>query len=295
MTQPDARASNPGRFQSSRLSGLLVAAHPFPAVLNGFAGGLVHVVAAGRLSPTSLGVAASIALIHASIGTMNDWVGRDSDRLSNPDKPIVRGVVAPLEVLAASVLTGLAGLMGAWATHALPIGLAILLAGAAYNLALKGTLWSWAPYAVAIPSVAVWAFLAAGSTSPWIWASYAVGAAMAVALNLANTLPDLEGDAALETAGLSHRLGERRSQMAAVTLLIVSSAGVAGPALGAALPAPGIAALAIGGIGAWVMAAGYRRGGRAALRRAWFACALSSVGLAACWAALLKGITEVVQ
>lgn len=290
MTQPDARASNPGRFRPTRLGGLLVATHPFPAALNGLAGGVVHGVAVGRLTLTSLAVAASIALIHASIGTMNDWVGRDSDRLTNPDKPIARGLVAPVEVLAASVLFGAAGLMGAWATHALPIGLAILLAGAAYNLRLKGTAWSWAPYAVAIPSVAVWAFLAAGSSSPWIWVSYPVGAAVAVALNLANTLPDLEGDAAVSAAGLAHRLGERRAQMAAVALLIVSSAGVAGPALAAALPAPGIAALAIGGVGAWVMAAGYRKGGRPALRRAWFACALSAVGLAACWAGLLKGL-----
>lgn len=290
MTQPDAQASNPGMHPSARWRGLVVATHPFPAALNGLAGGLIHAVAAGRPTWISLAVAGSISLIHASIGTMNDWVGRESDRLTNPDKPLVRGVVAPIEVLAFSVLTGMAGLMGAWGTGALVIGLAILLAGASYNLLLKGTAWSWAPYAVAIPSVAVWGFLAAGAASPWIWASYPVGAAMAVALNLANTLPDLEADAALGAAGLAHRLGERHSQMAAIVLMAISGAAVAGLALGFGLILPGVAAVIVASAGAAVMTDGYRRGGRPALRRAWFACALASVGLAICWAGLLKGV-----
>lgn len=295
MTQPDARASNPGLFRRSRWTGLLVATHPFPALLNGLAGGLVHAVAAGDSNPTSLAVAVSITLIHASIGAMNDWVGRDSDRLTNPDKPLVRGVVSAGEVLALSFVAGAMGLAGAWATGAFGIGLAILLAGAAYNLFLKGTLWSWAPYAVAIPSVAVWAFLAAGATSPWIWLTYPVGTSMAVALNLANTLPDLERDAAVKAAGLAHRLGAARAQIAAVALMAVSGATVAGLAMGFGLTVAGLAAVLVGLGGAALMAAGYCHGGRVALRRAWFACALAAVGLAACWAALLKGITEVVQ
>ncbi|MBB4083131.1 UbiA family prenyltransferase [Brevundimonas lenta] len=264
--------------------------HPFPAALNGLAGGAVHAVAANGLSPESLAVAGSITLIHASIGTMNDWVGRDTDRQTNPDKPLVRGTVTPGEALTASVLTAATGLAGAWATGAFAIGLAMLLAGAAYNLVLKGTLWSWAPYAVAIPSVAVWAFLAAGSTSPWIWLSYPVGAAMGVGLNLANTIPDIEGDAAVKAAGLAHRLGARRAQAAATALIAISGVAVGTLAFQTGQPSAGLAALAAGGAGAAIMTVQYSSGQRAALRRAWFACAFSAVGLAVCWAALLKGL-----
>jgi 4-hydroxybenzoate polyprenyltransferase len=96
-----------------------------------------------------------------------------------------------------------------WST--LAVALVVLGSGMAYNLWAKGTVYSWIPYSVAIPALPVWGFLAANRFTPIVLVSFALGALMSLALNLANTIPDLKGDTQYGLQGLTHRLGLERS------------------------------------------------------------------------------------
>jgi 1,4-dihydroxy-2-naphthoate octaprenyltransferase len=92
-----------------------------------------------------------------------------------------------------------------------PAVLAWLLAGTAcgfaYNFWFKDSPLSWAPYVVAFAILPPFVWSALDSyRSEFLWL-YAVGAPLAVAAHLANSLPDVETDAAAGSAGLAVRLG----------------------------------------------------------------------------------------
>jgi 4-hydroxybenzoate polyprenyltransferase len=270
--------------------GLLMATHPFPAAMNGVAGFLIFMIADHTASYyRAVLLLAAICLVHASIGAMNDYVDEAGDRLSNPNKPLVRGLISRSQVLVLSLLCGSLGVALAFASDSgASIAVLVLAAGMAYNFGLKGTWLSWLPYAIFIPSVAVWAFLAAGATSPLLLLSYPLGTTIAVALNLANTLPDLEGDAKLGLSGLAHQLGKRGSRRMIVLLFVAAGAMVAGINVWARLPAMSLAALTIG-LGAGILLGKLFAGkSRATLRVGWYATAIAAVLLGSCWAVTLN-------
>lgn len=279
-------------WRRQRIVGLAIAAHPFPAAMNGLGGLLLFVIADRQGAYVkALVLFTAIFLLHAAIGAMNDYVDEQGDRMSNPGKPLVQGAVARHEVLVLSVMCGALGLaLAAGLGAGLPVALLILAAGMAYNFWLKGTWLSWAPYAVAIPSVAVWAFLASGSTSPVLLLTYPVGITIAIGLNLANTMPDLEGDAKLGISGLAHRLGARRSRLAIVLLYLLAGLTIGWFGFFAKLPAVGLAALIVGaaaGIGLGLL---FRAEARTTLRIGWYASAVAALLLACCWAIALESV-----
>lgn len=200
-----------------RLRGVAAVAHPFPAAMNGIAAAAFYAVAAWP--PDAAGLIAmslSALLVHAAIGSLNDWHDIALDRATRPEKPIVRGDISregALAVAGAAAAAGLA-LSAGFGLATLGIAALVLAAGIAYDLALKGTLWSWAPYGIAIPALPVWSFLAAGRFTPALLLAFPFGALIALALNLANTIPDLAGDTAHGLRGLAHRLGLRGSLLA---------------------------------------------------------------------------------
>jgi geranylgeranylglycerol-phosphate geranylgeranyltransferase len=83
----------------------------------------------------------------------------------------------------------------------------------AYNFWAKGTAWSWVPYGVFIPALPVWAFVAADEFTPMVLLSFPLGILMSLALNVANTIPDLEGDKQYGLQGIAHRLGLKHSSL----------------------------------------------------------------------------------
>lgn len=273
-------------------AGMVLATHPFPAAMNGISGFLIFMIADRAASfSKALLLLAAICLVHASIGAMNDYVDEAGDRLSNPDKPLVRGVVSRPQVLLLSLLCGALGVTLAVALGpGAPVAILVLAAGMAYNFGLKGTWLSWLPYAVSIPSVVVWAFLAAGATSPLLFVTYPLGAAIAIALNLANTLPDLAGDAKLGLSGVAHRLGARASKRIIVLLYVATGAIVAGIDFWAQLPALALASLALGmGTGA-LLSVMFAGDARTTLRIGWYASAIAAMFLAVCWALTLDSM-----
>jgi 4-hydroxybenzoate polyprenyltransferase len=233
----------------------------------------------------------SIFLIHASIGSMNDYCDVALDAATKPRKPIVRGDISRRSALAISCAAAAGGVLLSLSFNlgTFAIALGVLAAGMVYNFRAKGTAFSWLPYAVFIPALPVWAFVAAGKFTPAVLFSFPVGALVAIALNLANTIPDLAGDAAYGVRGLAHRLGLERSLLAVwssfgVTILLLAFT----PSLlggNATYLAPG---LAVGCLLLAVMILD-RLGNRseASLKRGWYLSAVTAVVLGGAWVASL--------
>jgi 1,4-dihydroxy-2-naphthoate octaprenyltransferase len=94
--------------------------------------------------------------------------------------------------------------------------------GFAYNLALKDSAWSWAPYVAAFAALPLFVWAATHSfRDEFLWL-YAIGAPLAVAAHLANTLPDIAGDTAAGSRGVAVRLGRERALVALFACLVLS-------------------------------------------------------------------------
>jgi 4-hydroxybenzoate polyprenyltransferase len=213
-----------------RLRGVAAVAHPFPAAMNGAAAAAFYAIAAWP--PDGAGLAAitlSALLVHAAIGSLNDWHDLDLDRATRPEKPVVRGDISRDGALAVASIAAALGLALSASFNLATLGIAVLVlaAGIAYDLALKGTVVSFVPYGVAIPALPVWSFVAAGHFAPALLLAFPFGALIALALNLANTIPDLAGDTAHGLRGLAHRLGLRRSLAATWGAFAASLAALA--------------------------------------------------------------------
>ena len=274
------------------IRGLLFIVHPFPAAMNAVAGALFYLWLAEPAAPRDAAILfASILLIHAAIGSMNDYCDIDLDRQSKPGKPLARGDITPGAALAVSCASAVVGVLLSawfgWATAA--IALITLASGIAYNVWAKGTIHSWIPYAVAIPAVPVWSSLAAGTFTPVVLLSFPLGGLIALALNLANTLPDLSGDLRFGLKGLAHQLGLRRSLLVAWASFAgaILLLGLTPPMLG---NNPGILypGIGLGGLLLIAMIVDYAAcRSEAALKRGWYLSAILAVILGGTWVASL--------
>lgn len=155
----------------------------------------------------------SVACSQGAIGAANDVVDRDLDAATKPWKPVARGVMSRR---AAAILAGTlsVGCLVLSASLPMPTLLAALLGlgcGLSYDLWLKRSRWSWLPYGLAIPTLPVWAWAAMGQLTGRLAPAYPLGLLLGLAIHLANTLPDLEGDHGFGVSGLAHGLGRRRS------------------------------------------------------------------------------------
>jgi 4-hydroxybenzoate polyprenyltransferase len=86
--------------------------------------------------------------------------------------------------------------------------------GLAYDVRLKRTPLSALPFMIAIPVLPLWVWATLGEWQAVLWWLLPLGALIGLALHLANTLPDIDSDAAHGVAGLAHRLGARGSMVA---------------------------------------------------------------------------------
>jgi len=245
---------------------LLRAAHPGPAFAVTLLAGLLGV--AVGLGP------ADVALVVAAVGTgqlvigwTNDLADASRDRaVGRTDKPLATGELDERTVSSCAALALVLTVAFSFAAG-LSTGLVQLLtvaSGWAYNLGLKSTAWSWAPYAVAFGALPAFVSLVdrPGHVPPW-W-MVAAGALLGVGAHLVNVLPDLADDAATGVRGLPHRLGARRASALAAVVLVAATVVVV---LGASPhPALAVAALAaVGGLAAVAVLSDGRNAFRAAI------------------------------
>jgi geranylgeranylglycerol-phosphate geranylgeranyltransferase len=198
------------------LRGLLFVGHPFATSMNAGLGTVSFLIAERRAGVNfdDVTLFASIWFVFYSIGSMNDYCDKTLDELAlRQEKPLVAGDLSPIMAQYLWVVTALAGFVAAYHFNLSTVCIAVLVwwLGVAYNVWAKRSMLSWLPFVLALPSLPVWGFVAAGRVTPELFLSYPLGALLAIGLHIANTLPDLDRDTKGGVMGFTHKLGRVRA------------------------------------------------------------------------------------
>jgi 4-hydroxybenzoate polyprenyltransferase len=197
--------------------------HPFPSLLDGVVAGAAALAAGGDAS-TAIRLGASMVLVQASVGALNDLIDAPTDAGRKPGKPIPAGLVRPATAKMMALAAGLGGVLLAVPSGPPTVALALVLLalGYGYDVWFKGTAWSWLPFAVAIPLFPTYGWLGAAGALPPIWAVLLPTAVLAgTALALANAAVDIERDRAAGLQSVAIRLGPDRAIALNLALLAV--------------------------------------------------------------------------
>ena len=215
------------RALGARLRGFLRLGHPGPVFFHLLAVTLFALLASWPRPVWTvlvLIVGAHTAM-QLAIAVFNDYCDRAKDAVGQPEKPIPSGLVTPLEAL----ITG-CGLIGLMILLLLPLpplawllSLLYLTLGMAYNLGLKATPLSGIVFALAMPPIPLYAFAGVGHIPAFLTWLVPLGFLLGVTLNLANSLPDLEEDAASGVRTLAVVLGRQRAFLIGDSLLALSA------------------------------------------------------------------------
>jgi len=233
---------------SRRLVGWIRLTHPFPSILDGIVVGAVAAIA-GAAADRIVVLAVSMTLLQLGIGATNDVVDAPFDAGLKRGKPIPAGLVPRQAAAALAVAWFIGGLVAAATVGFAIAGVALIVVavGLTYDLRLKGTAWSWLPFAIGIPILPVYGWLGArGSLEPafalLVPAAILAGAALAIG----NSIVDIERDIAAGRTSVAARLGRPRAARAAAGLLltVAAAAWVSAARLPATLsPAVGLVAV----------------------------------------------------
>jgi 4-hydroxybenzoate polyprenyltransferase len=146
-----------------------------------------------------------------AVGAVNELVDVELDRLSKPYKPIPAGLVSHRGAKAI-VLVGLL-LMAAFSAR-FSIEAFVLCAlgngtGIAYSIWFKRTVWSWIPYIVAVPLIPIWVWTALDAVPIRMLAIYPLAVPAVIALQLAQSMPDIASDREAGVRTLAVELGSQ--------------------------------------------------------------------------------------
>ena len=167
-------ATAPRKSAASPLAhalGLLQVTHPLPSALYVIGVGLFSFLAAASRQHTPdplilVRALAGVLCAQFAIGALNDYRDRASDAITQPEKPLARGVIAPWEALAIVALgsVGVVVLIAPLGIVPFILGALIEALGLAYDLWFKGTLVSAFLYAIYFPLIPLlaWALSAVG-------------------------------------------------------------------------------------------------------------------------------------
>lgn len=265
---------------------LLHAPPAFTVITIGLVFGLI--AARGRVEPVRmLLLAGLLAGNQYCAGALNDAVDAPTDAAADRRKPIQQGWISARAAAWLAAAGGAVSLVCALALGPATFALACVGLGCAvaYDLWLKGTRASVLPFAVALPLVPMFGYGAAGRFPAVLWWVWPLGFLAALAVHLADALPDVETDRATGVGGLAAWLGVRRAAWlaAAAYTAAVGLAAATGRAAGDLLPVAA-GTLTATALGVAALAAGVR-GGSGARRRAYRLLLAGVVAAAAGWAA----------
>ncbi|MFF2998716.1 UbiA family prenyltransferase [Streptomyces sp. NPDC057950] len=214
---------------TARAGGLAGACHPGPVVaVTALTGALA--VTAGQGAARSALTTAAVLTGQLSVGWCNDAFDASRDiATGHRGKPVAEGTVGVTWVWVAAY-AALALCVPLSFGCGLRAGLAHLTGVAAawaYDLRLKATVWSWAPYAVGFASLP--AFVTLGLPGqPWPpWWLVTAGALLGVGAHLGDVLPDIAGDLATGVRGWPQRLGADGARLLLPVPLVAASAVLA--------------------------------------------------------------------
>jgi 4-hydroxybenzoate polyprenyltransferase len=201
-------------------------------------------------------LAVAMVSLQVAIGATNDLIDAPRDKGRKPGKPIPSGLVSPPEARTIAIVAAVAGLVLSLPSGPATTGVAalILAIGLLYDLRLRGTAWSWLPFALGIPVLPLFAWLGgtgrlAGLFGILLPAGFAAGAALAIA----NALVDVERDRSAGSSSVADRLGAAPAwavhavlQGLVVAVALASLAGAGAPPLALVISLAGAAGIAAG-------------------------------------------------
>jgi 4-hydroxybenzoate polyprenyltransferase len=218
----------PGKRQPREIfTGLLLLIHPIPVALHVVAVTLLALLAAWPIFQWQniLFLVGAHAAMQFAIAALNDYCDRVTDAQGKKRKPIPLGLILPHEALLFGILCiGLMLLLLLPLNRlALLISLLYLALGLAYNLGLKATPLSGIVFALAIPLIPVYAFVGVGHIISFLGWFIPVAALLGVAINLANSLPDIEEDRASGVHTLAVVLGIQTSVLVCTGCMLLGT------------------------------------------------------------------------
>jgi 4-hydroxybenzoate polyprenyltransferase len=273
------------------LLGWIRLTHPFPSVLDGLVCSAIALLAGGGPGlATRIGVA--MTLLQLGIGTVNDVVDAPRDAGRKPGKPIPTGlasIAAARLVASVCFLAGTALAVGVSTTLGLLAALVIGI-GLAYDLRLKGTAWSWLPFAIGIPILPVFGWVGVTGTLPQPFLVLVPAAVVAgAALAIGNALVDVERDLAAGVSSIAVAFGPARTWRVGILLFAAIWMAAVGSVIAAGGAAVAILGMAVVG-SIPILASILSRTAQSAVReRAWQAEAIGLAVLAALWLAAVLG------
>ena len=248
--------SSPGSQEATigtRALAYLRLIHPVPVFFVMLGTGLFGLLAAGGNPELGPYVVMLVAMAggQVAIGAHNEWRDREHDARHQPEKPIPAGLVDPRAVRPIVVGGLVVGITASTALGFWPLALFLVGAGSgfAYNIWLKRTPLSGIPYLIGLPLLPIWTTLVMDGFEPRLLWLYPLGGAYVVAVHLAQSLSDIEGDRAAEIRGLAVALGSDRTRLIivgiafATTALLPLGAFVVSDRPGVAAAAAGLAAI----------------------------------------------------
>ena len=199
-----------------------------------------------------------MTLLQLGIGTVNDLVDAPSDAGRKAGKPIPAGLVVAAAARAARrrrcSSAGAAPRRVGQPRDRRALPLVVIAIGLAYDLRLKGTAWSWLPFAVGIPILPVFGWLGAAGTPSrgvrrrWCPLPSLAGAALAIgnASSTSSATRRPAGPPSRPGSGPGGRPGCPPCSWRGVVVIAVGSAVLAAvaPIAVAGLAAAGLAAIA---------------------------------------------------
>jgi 4-hydroxybenzoate polyprenyltransferase len=163
-----------------------------------------------------------MTLLQLGIGATNDAVDAPRDAGRKAGKPIPAGLVPVRGATVLAFACFAAGIVVASGVSPATGILAVVVVaiGLAYDLRLKGTAWSWLPFALGIPILPVFGWLGAtGTLHPAFAVLLPAAVAAGAALAIGNALVDVERDRAAGVSSIAVALGADRAARVAVALL----------------------------------------------------------------------------
>jgi 4-hydroxybenzoate polyprenyltransferase len=159
-----------------------------------------------------------------AVGAVNELVDVELDRASKPHKPIPAGLVSERGArvmvwsgLALMVIGSLRFSVVAFTLCALGTGL-----GIAYSLWFKRTAWSWIPYILAIPLIPIWVWTALEDVPSALLALYPIAVPALIAIQIAQSIPDVAADRGVGVRTLAVLAGEERARILCWGLALLS-------------------------------------------------------------------------
>jgi 4-hydroxybenzoate polyprenyltransferase len=220
------RAHAPSR--SHVIRAYLVLPHAVPVIVVLAATAAFGVIAAGGWPGlgTMLRLLGAMLGAQLAIGAVNELADAELDAVAKPDKPIPAGLVTRR---GAGLMAGCGASM--MAVLSLTFGVASFLlctlgtlVGIAYSIWFKRSIWSWVPYLIALPLLPIWVWTALDTLPAGLLAIYPIGAAAIIAVQIAQSLPDVTVDQETGVRTLAVVLGPDRARVVCWIALLVAVA-----------------------------------------------------------------------